>query len=310
MIYFDYNTYLKSKYGEKIYKLPVSLPVTCPNRDGTKGYGGCTFCAEKGAGFEVKDAQIPVKIQLAENKKYMGKRYHAEKFIAYLQNYTSTYMPVEKFYETLKDCTGKDIVAISVSTRPDCTDDEYLKAAENISGKTGTDIIFELGLQSVNENTLRRINRGHPLKDYIDAVVRIKKHGFSVCTHLIPNLPYDTPEDVAAAAKLVSDLKTDTVKLHNLFLIDKTPMAEDYKMHKFEICSYTEYFSLIGLFLNNLSPKIAVERFFARCPEEGCVFSNWGRSWRWLQNELMTYLFQNGISQGSLYIDEGEDSVS
>ena len=301
MIYNDYNTYLKTKYGQKIYKLPVNLPVTCPNRDGTKGFGGCTFCAEVGAGFESLDKMVSVKKQLSQNRDYMGKKYNAQKYIAYLQNYTNTYLPPQDFQKVMEDCVGSDIVAISVSTRPDCVGDEYLDIAKDISLKTGTDIIFELGLQTVNENTLKIINRGHTLGDYIDSVKRIKERDFAVGTHLIPNLPYDTKEDIIAAAELLSELKTDTVKLHNLFLIDGTPMARDYKEGKFEICTYEEYFERIALFLQHISPRIAIERFFARCPEEGCVFSNWGRSWRWLQNELMTYLFQNDIKQGALY---------
>ncbi|PWM46618.1 MAG: TIGR01212 family radical SAM protein [Clostridiales bacterium] len=301
MIYNDYNTYLKTKYGEKIYKLPINLPVTCPNRDGTKGYGGCTFCAEAGAGFESLDNMIPVKTQLSRNREYMGKKYHAKKFIAYLQNYTNTYLPPQAFQKVMEDCVGNDIVAISVSTRPDCVGDEYLEIAYDIAKKTGTDIIFELGLQTVNDQTLKIINRGHTLNDYINAVKRIKSYDFAVGTHLIPNLPYDTKTDIINAAKLLSDLGTDTVKLHNLFLIEKTPMAQDYKNHKFEICTYEEYFERIALFLQHISTQIAIERFFARCPEEGCVFSNWGRSWRWLQNELITYLFQNNIKQGVLY---------
>lgn len=299
MRYNDYGSYLKQKYGQKVYKLPVNLPVSCPNRDGRRGGGGCAFCAQQGAGFEMLCATLPVEQQLAQNRAYMGKTYHAKKFIAYLQNYTNTYLPPDQFAKTVNACAQPDIVALSISTRPDCIHEDYLKITAEFQEKHGIDIIYELGLQSVNTRTLRKIKRGHTLAEYINAVLKIKKYGFSVGTHLIPNLPYDEQEDIIEAAQLLSVLHTDTVKLHNLFLTEDTPMAKEYQEGLFDICTPEDYYKRVALFLQYLSPEIAVERFFARCPEEGCVFSNWGRSWRFLQNELMTYLFQNDIVQGS-----------
>lgn len=304
--YYDYGTYLKQKYGQKVYKLPVNLPVSCPNRDGRRAHGGCTFCAAVGAGFESLDQSIPVRQQLQRNRDYMGKTYHAQKFIAYLQNFSNTYLPVQDFEQVLSDCVADDIVEISISTRPDCIHPAYLDITQKIHDTYGIQITYELGLQSVNTQTLRKINRGHTLAEYIGAVQKIKSYGFGVCTHLIPNLPYDEDEDLIEAAQLLSVLKTDTVKLHNLFLIERTPMAQAYQQNQFQICTMEQYFARVALFLQYLSPNIAVERFFARCPEEGCVFSNWGRSWRFLQNELMTYFFQHDIVQGSLchtYLD-------
>lgn len=296
----DYGTYLKRKYGEKVYKLPVSLPVSCPNRDGTAGRGGCTFCAAGGAGFETIDSAVPVKEQLAINREYMGREYKARKFIAFLQNYTNTYMPLPDFESVLADCTAPDIVEISVSTRPDCAGAEYLEACARVRDRYGVNITFELGLQSSNPATLRRINRGHTLSDYIDAVLRIKSYGFGVGTHLILNLPYDEEADVKESAQLLSVLHTDTVKLHNLFLIQGTVMADEYLRGEWDICSYEEYFERAALFVRHLSPDVAIERFFARCPEPGCVFSNWGMSWRRLHNWLIEYFDSNDVVQGSL----------
>lgn len=307
-IYNDYGTMMKEKYGEKIYKLPVNLPVSCPNRDGTRGNGGCRFCGAVGAGFESLDKDIPVKEQLRINREYMGDRYKAKKFVAYLQNYTNTYLPPAEFERVVNDCASDDIVEISISTRPDCVPKEYLRITARFCEKYGTNVTYELGLQSPNTKTLRMIGRGHTLSEYVGACLRIKKHGFGLCTHLIPNLPYDDKEDVKEAAQLVSVLQNDTVKLHNLFLMQGTPMAEQYLNGEFEICGYEEYFERVAIFLEYLSPTVSIERFFARCPEEGCVFSNWGRSWRWLQNELMTYLFQRGTVQG-MKCGEYEDGI-
>ena len=178
--------------------------------------------------------------------------------------------------------------------------EEYLDATERISKRYGVNVSYELGLQSSNPATLRRINRGHTLSDYIDAVLRIKARGFDVGTHLILNLPYDDEGNVIESAQLLSVLKTDTVKLHNLFLIRGTVMADEYLRGEWQICSPERYYELAALFVRNLSPDIAIERFFARCPEPGCVFSNWGSSWRKLHNELLEYFDGNNVIQGSL----------
>ena len=296
----DYGTYLKRRYGQKVYKLPVSLPVSCPNRDGSKGRGGCTFCASGGSGFETIDRSVPIREQLRINREYMGRAYKARKFIAFMQNYTNTYMPLPDFEAALNECAADDIVQISVSTRPDCVGEEYLEVSERVSRKYGVNISYELGLQSSNPATLRRINRGHTLSDYIDAVLRIKARGIDVGTHLILNLPYDDEGDTVEAAQLLSVLGTDTVKLHNLFLIRGTVMADEYLRGEWEICSRERYYELAALFVRHLSPDIAIERFFARCPEPGCVFSNWGSSWRRLHNELLEYFDRNNVVQGSL----------
>lgn len=297
--YRDYGNYLKEKYGQKVYKLPVNLPVSCPNRDGRRGTGGCTFCAQTGAGFESLDKTISITDQLAKNRSYMGRQYHAQKFIAYLQNYSNTYLPPAKFEQVVKECAQPDIVELSISTRPDCIHDAYLKITDHFKDKYHINVTYELGLQSVNTQTLKKINRGHTLAEYINAVLKIKSYGFSVGTHLIPNLPFDEDNDIIEAAQLLSILQTDTVKLHNLFLLAGTPMAKEYQAGGFTMGTPEDYYQRVALFLQYLSPNIAIERFFARCPEEGCVFSNWGRSWRFLQNELITYLFQHDIVQGS-----------
>ena len=128
----EYSDYLKSKYGEKVYKLPVNIPCTCPNRDGTLGFGGCTFCSDVGAGFELLDNSLSVKEQLSKNMEYISKKYKANKFIAYFQNYTNTYMNIEKFKSFINDAVMDNIVEIAISTRPDCISDEVLEYLNHI----------------------------------------------------------------------------------------------------------------------------------------------------------------------------------
>ena len=296
--YYKYSDYLKEKYGCKVYKLPVNLPISCPNRI----HGdGCTFCAEVGTGFEALDNVLTVKHQLDENKSYISSRYHAKKFIAYFQNYTNTYMPLEQFkmyVQQVKDI--EDIVELSVSTRPDCIREDYLEVLEDFSKQTGIAINIELGLQTVNYHTLKQIHRGHGLAEFIDAVLRIKKYPMSICTHMILNLPGDTMEDVIEGAKFLSVLPVDIVKLHSLYIPKASVMAGQYLAHAFELCTKEEYLHRVMTFLEYLRPDMVVERLFSRIPEEDALFSNWETSWWKLQEEL-TALMGNSHYQGRLF---------
>lgn len=279
MRYFTYSQYLKDKYGQRVYKLPINLPGTCPNRDGTAGYGGCIYCGEAGAAFENLPCDMPVRQQLLTNMEYIGKKYKAEKFVAYFQNYSNTYMPLENFKEYIRAALHDKVVEIAVSTRPDCINDEYLDYLKTIRDETKTEISIELGLQSVNYHTLKIINRGHTLAEFIDAVLRIKKRKFSVCAHIILNLPWDNMDDVIECAKILSALGVDQVKLHCLYILKDTPLAQMYSRREFEMGSFYEYVDKVIAFLEHLHPDIAIQRIIGRAREEDCVFANYSTSW-------------------------------
>ncbi len=295
--YRTYSQYLKEKYGEKVYKLPVNLPLTCPNRiHGT----GCTFCAEVGAGFEARDSHMDVVTQLLKNRKLIEEKYHAHKFIAYFQNYTNTFLPTGQLLEYLRQAAQVDgIVEISISTRPDCISDEILKMLSGFQKETGIHIHLELGLQTANYHTLARIRRGHGLAEYIDAVLKISLYGFTVCTHIILNLPWDTMEDVIETAKLVSVLPVQMVKLHSLYIARNSEMEKQYLAGKFQICSAGEYLLRVKTFLEYVRPDMVIERLFSRIPEKDSVFSNWGRSWRYLNAMLEEMLEKDHVIQGA-----------
>ena len=179
MLYYKYSDYLKNKYGEKVYKLPVNLPVTCPNRlDGD----GCAFCAGAGTGFEAMATTVSVTEQLTRTRQMITRKYHANKYIAYFQNYTNTFLPPDRFRSYLMEATRiPGVVEISVSTRPDCVSAEYLDIMRDIRAMTGIQMNVELGLQTANYHTLQMIDRGHGLAEFIDAVLRIKRYtGISI----------------------------------------------------------------------------------------------------------------------------------
>ncbi len=151
-----YSQHLKIKYGEKVYKLPINLPVTCPNRDGELGEGGCTFCGEVGTGFESRCNTVSIEDQLALNMKHIRKRYGAKKFIAYFQNFTNTYLSLDLFEDALQRACQEDIVELCISSRPDCVNDAYLNVLQKISDEMNVNISFELGLQTVNYHSLKK----------------------------------------------------------------------------------------------------------------------------------------------------------
>lgn len=297
-LYNEYSKYLKNKYGEKVYKLPVNLPVTCPNRDGSLGVGGCTYCAEVGAGFETLDNTLSVKDQLNKNMDYIKVKYKAKKFIAYFQNYTNTYLELEKFKEYINQTQMEDIVEVAISTRPDCISDEYLEFLNEFRKSTGIEISIELGLQTVNYHTLVKINRGHTLAEFIDAVLRIQKYGFEICVHLILNLPYDNMDDVVETAKIMSVLKVNQVKLHSLYVIENTVMGTLFKNGELKLLSKDDYIDRVITFLEYLDKDIVVQRLIGRAPKENSLFVNWGMSWWKIKEEIESKMEKEQTFQG------------
>ena len=299
-LYFAYSDYLKNKYGEKVYKLPVNLPVSCPNR--LKGNRGCSFCADCGTGFEAMEQTVSVTEQLTKTKEYIEKRYHAHKFIAYFQNYTNTFLALDDFKKYLLEATSvSDIVEFAISTRPDCINKDYLEVIRYIKETYAIEITIELGLQTANYHTLLEINRGHSLAEFIDAVLMIHQYGFEICTHVILNLPGDTINDAIETAKIISALRIPVVKIHSLYIAKNTRLCEDYENGKIILCSKQEYIERLITFLEHLNPEIVVERLFSRVPEKDAVFSNWGTSWWKLKDEVLEQMTKGNHYQGRLF---------
>ncbi len=296
-LYLTYAKQMRNRYGEKVYKLPVNLPATCPNRDGTRGTGGCIFCGAKGTGFENLSNRLTVREQLEINKKYIGEKYKAKLFVAYFQNFTNTYFPVEIMKRYTKEAAETDgIVELCFATRPDCVGDDILEAIRSEAGDK--QVCIELGLQSVNPDTLKIINRGHTLEEYIDAVERIHSYGFTVGTHMILNLPWDNREDCIAGAELVSELGIDTVKAHTLYIEKGTELCRMYEAKEFEICPKEEYIIRAADFIEHLRPDISIQRLASRVPNGDTIFCNWGSGWWKLRDMIEEELRKRGSVQG------------
>ncbi len=297
-VYNVYSKYLKKRFGKKVYKLPISLPLTCPNRDGCVGTGGCIYCGEEGGSFENLSSKLTVEEQMLANRDYIKNRYGAEKFIAYFQNFTNTYMPLEDFKKVVKESILEDVVGISISTRPDSINDDYLEFLAQVGDKYNLDITIELGLQTVNYHTLKKINRGHTLAEFIDGVLKNKKYGIRTCAHLILNLPWDNMDDVIENAKILSALEVEEVKLHALYIVENTVLGEMYKNGEISIISKDEYVERVITFLEYLSPNIVIQRIIGRAPKENTLFVNWNESWWKIRDEIVLKMEERNTFQG------------
>ncbi len=296
--YKKYSDFLKKFYGEKVYKIPINLPITCPNRDNSLSVNGCTFCGEIGVSYECLPSEMSVKNQLEENINYIGKKYKAKKFIAYFQNYSNTYMPLDDFKKYMNDAVRDNVVEISVSTRPDCINYEYLEVLNEIKQNYNINITIELGLQSVNYKSLISINRGHTLAEYIECVNMIKQYDFFICTHVILNLPLDDYIDVIETAKIISALKVDFVKLHSLFIVKNTVMEQEFLEGKYETLSEDDYVKRVILFLQYLDENVYLQRLIGRASKEESPTCNFGRSWRKILNDIEKIMNEEKIFQG------------
>ena len=263
--------YFLNKYGRRVQKITVALPFTCPNRDGSKAWGGCTFCAE-GSKPSMLSAEVPLREQIREGIERAKRKYGEDiYFFVYYQSYTNTYADVEtlkEVYDTALEFDG--IVGIDVGTRPDCVPDEVLELLSEYARK-GLEVWLELGLQSANFETLKRINRAHGVSDFVDAVLRAKRHPLKICTHLIVGLPGEGKEDVIETAKLVASLPIDGVKIHPLHIIEGTVMANQYKRGEIKTLSLEEYASLCVDVIEILPPSVVVHRLTGETEEDRLI---------------------------------------
>lgn len=301
MVYNRFSEYLKSRYSARVYKLPVSIPASCPNRDGRLGRGGCIFCGGEGAGFESLPQSLTVKEQLLRNAVYIGKNYRASKFIAYFQNYSNTYLPLDSFGWYMREACIEGVAAIYISTRPDCVDDARLAFLKELKDEKQVDIVIELGLQSVNCGTLRSLGRGHGLAEFIDAALRTKHFGLGSCAHVINDLPTDSIEDVVEGSRILSALGVDQVKCHSLYILKDTVLGDMYERGELTPLSKEEFMDRTVAFLESLSPGIVVQRLIGRAPEERTLFCNWNTSWRKIHDEIELRMRREGRFQGRLF---------
>ena len=237
--------------------------------------------------------------QIEQNMAHIKPKYKANKFIAYFQNFTNTYLPPDRFRDYLVAACQPDIVALAVATRPDCLNRTYLDILADVKERYGVDILVELGLQTVNYKTLAKINRGHTVAEYIDAMIMLRDYPFRTCTHVILDLPWDTMEDTIETAKIIAAVGSDEVKLHALYIIKHTAMAEWYAQGKIKLWTCEEYVRRVVAFLEYSRPDTVFQRLIGRAPKEATDFANWGMGWWRIRDMIDEELEKRDTRQGA-----------
>lgn len=256
--YNAFSEYLKQKFGAKVYKITIDAGFSCPNRDGTISSSGCIFCDDGGSFSQAHSNRLSIEEQVQVGAETLARRFKAQKFMSYFQAFSNTYKPVgelEKIYKA--SLTHPDIVGISIGTRPDCVDDDKLKLISSFTPDYYTWI--EYGLQSVHDKTLKKINRGHDYKCFLEAYEKTKNYGINTCLHVILNL-FETYEEMMETAKTIAKLEPDGVKIHMLVALEGTKVADMYTNGEIDFMTEDEYVSTVCDFLEYLPPQTTIHR--------------------------------------------------
>ena len=277
MLYNDLSTFLSLHFPFKVQKISINAGFTCPNRDGSVGYGGCTYCNNQTFNPAYCHTDKSVGQQLEEGKRFFSGKYPEMKYLAYLQAYTNTYGELEELKRKYEEALAvADVVGLVIGTRPDCMPDDLLDYLEELNKRTF--VWIEYGIESTDDETLRRINRGHTFAEAEDAIVRTARRGMPVGGHVILGLPGEEREALIKQAEQLSHLPLTTLKLHQLQLIRGTRMASEYEKtpELFHLYSADEYIDLVIDYIEHLRPDLVLERFVSQSPKELLIAPDWG----------------------------------
>ena len=301
----DYE--LKRQFGQKIYKVSLDGGMSCPNRDGTVGTGGCTFCSQGGSGeFAVGRTGYPdVWEQIEQAKTRVHRKISGEgKYIAYFQSYTNTYAPVDYLRILFERAiTHPDIVALSVGTRPDCLGDEVVALLKELNRQKP--VWVELGLQTIHEKTAERIHRGYRLEVFEDAYRRLKEAGLTVVVHVILGLPGETKEEMLETVDYLGKIPVDGIKLQLLHILKGSQMATEYEKNPFSLMELEEYLDLILTCVARLPQSVVIHRLSGDGAKALLIGPAWSANKKLVLNRMMQKFRENGIFQGCQRAPQG-----
>lgn len=302
MRYNDFAGFLAGVFPFKVQKISVNAGFTCPNRDGTKGFGGCTYCNNQTFNPAYCRDDRSVTMQLEEGKRFFARKYPQMKYLAYFQAYTNTYGELEllkRMYEEALAVEG--VVGLVIGTRPDCMPDSLLDYLEEVNRRTF--LLVEYGIESADDRTLERINRGHSFACTEDAVRRTAARGIRTGGHVILGLPGESREDLIKQAERLSELPLTTLKMHQLQLIRGTRMAHEYALHpeEFHLFSADEYIDLVIDYVEHLRPDLILERFVSQSPRELLIAPDWGLKNHEFTDRVKKRMKERDAWQGKAY---------
>ncbi|MGC9352857.1 MAG: TIGR01212 family radical SAM protein [Mariniphaga sp.] len=275
--YNDFPTYFRNLFSERVQKISVDAGFTCPNRDGTKGFGGCTYCNNKTFKPTYCNLENSVSHQVQQGIRFFEKKYNSMRFLAYFQAYTSTWAPLNDLIPLYEEALQHPkIVGLVISTRPDAVNEELLDYFAELSKKVY--VMLEFGLESHLDSSLEKINRGHTFADSVWALKQTSKRCINNCAHLILGLPGENRNDFLEQARVISRLPVNNLKLHQLQIHKGTVMEKQYRQNPehFHLFSAEEYIDLVVDYLELLNPEIIVERFISQAPPELLIAPKWG----------------------------------
>lgn len=298
--YNAYGPWLRQHFGRRVYKVSVDGGFTCPNRDGNVAWGGCTYCNNESFRPEGSGVQLSIEEQVRNGIDYLRGRFKADRFLIYWQNFSNTYAPVARLRDLYSTALNSDphIIGMSIGTRPDCVEEEKLNMIQEVAGNRY--VCMEYGLESIYDETLARLNRGHDLACYLDAVERTRKRQIPVCSHIILGLPGESREMMMEYTQLINSLGIQFLKIHHLHIVRGTRMALDFRQAPFPTFAFEEWIELVCDFLERLDPSIVVQRLFGWAPAEHLIAPRWNRTKAEILLEIERELEKRDSRQGKL----------
>lgn len=295
------NAYYRHRFGKKVFKVSLNGGFTCPNKDGTKGYGGCIFCTESGSGDYAGNKSDPLRVQFSKIKDRMHQKWNDALYIAYFQANTNTYDSVDRLRNLYEEALRLDpnIVGLNIGTRPDAFSEDIYDLLTELNNKTY--LTVELGLQSIHEETATFINRGHDLKTFEDAVKELRKRNIDVVVHIINGFPNETKEMMIETACYVNNLDIQGIKIHLLHVMKNTTLGKQYIEHPFPILSLEEYRDIVVAQLKLLHPSIIIHRLTGDAPKELLLAPLWSLKKFIVMNEIDKELRRTNAYQGIDY---------
>ena len=301
--YKDFSSFVRKKFGGRVQKVSLNAGFTCPNKDGTKGVGGCTYCNNNTFNPEYCKPIKPIKIQIDEGIAFFSKKYKSQKYLAYFQAYTNTYAPINDLKIMYEEALQHDeVIGLVIATRPDCINNEILDYLQELV-KRHYYIKLEFGLESTNNRTLKIINRCQTHEDAINAFKISNRRGIHLGGHLILGLPHETREDMLDHANKISKLSINTLKIHHLQIVKHTMMAYQFKHtpDMFTFMTLQDYIDLVVDFLEILRPDIILERFFSESPSNMLIHPKYGLKNFEVKHLVERRLEERNTFQGKLF---------
>lgn len=295
--YNEYGAWIRSKFPFRIQKISINAGLSCPNRDGRIGHGGCIYCDNRTFNPAYCNSQNSISEQLENGKRFFSHKYPDMKYLAYFQAYTNTYESIDKLKQLYEEALCVDnVVGIVIGTRPDCVSKEMLNYLEQLNKQTF--LIVEYGIESANDNTLKRINRGHDFSCVRSTVERTSAKGIITGGHIILGLPGEDASESLRQAPIISSLPLDILKIHQMQIIRGTKLAQIYEKKPFHIYTVDEYIELIANYIKLLRKDIVLERFVSQSPKELLIAPHWGLKNYEFTNLLINFLKKENIYQG------------